>query len=193
MQKELIIAGVNVIQSKRILLLEAEIAFLRFQSLPWFSVVQGISHYSRSQASPSVPRRNSFGQLWPRYRALVFCSSLYRFENVFVVVVSRSAHYTCADCLQTFTRASTFFRPAAFNGSLTWLQCGCGSDSSGRGIHWLAHVRGTLMSGCQAGFPAMFLPSLLTKQKELNKELHPRNKEKQIRNQYIYGDYPLVL
>ena len=33
----------------------------------------------------------------------------------------------------------------------------------GRGIHELVHVGGTLMSGRQAGCPAMFLPSLLTK------------------------------
>ena len=170
MQKELIIAGVNVIQSKRIILLEAEIALLCFQSLPRISLVQGVSHYFRSQASPSIPGRNPFGQLWSWYRALVFCSSLYRFENVIVVVVSRSAHCTCADWLQSFPRARTCFGPAAFSGSFAWLQCDSGSDSPGRSIDWLGHVRATLISGRQARYPAMFLPSLLTKQKELKKK-----------------------
>ena len=57
----------------------------------------------------------------------------------------------------------------------------------------MVDVRGTLMSGRQAGCPAMFLPSLLTMQKQLTSELHPRNTRKQIGNQDIYLDYPFVL
>ena len=47
------------------------------------------------------------------------------------------------------------------------------------------HVRGTLLSGRQAGCPAMFLPSLLTMQKQLTSELHPRNTKTDRESRYI--------
>ena len=55
MQKDLIIAGVNVI-----ILSEVKIALLRFQFLPGFSRVQGLSHHFRYQASPFRSLMESF-------------------------------------------------------------------------------------------------------------------------------------
>ena len=55
MQKELIIAAVNVI-----ILSEVKIALLRFQFLPRFSLVQGLSHHFRYQASAFRSQMESF-------------------------------------------------------------------------------------------------------------------------------------
>ena len=111
MQKELVIAAVNVI-----ILSEVKIALFRFQFLPRFSLVQGLSQTFGTRLLLSVPSWNPFGQLC--YRNLLFSSSLYRFETIVVVGVSPSAVCIWAYWLQSFPRACVLLAQLPSEGAL---------------------------------------------------------------------------
>ena len=105
------------------------------------------------------PGRNSFSQRW--HRTFSFGPSLLLFDDVVVVVVVwRGVCSVGTDWLQPFPCSRASFSPAALSVHFTGFRYNCCSDSFGYCLCGVVRVRGGLVSGSQAGCPAMSLPSL---------------------------------